>query len=600
MPSRPTTFVCAFVLALPALSQPQAVIRVPQDAPTIADAIADASGDTRVELAPGLYRELITVEGFSLALAPQPGAEGQVSWSADLDDDGIADGPAITVTGGPGIRPWLSVQGIDFLAAGIDASYALVEVEGCSFTGGEEDVSRPLALYRVEAYIQDSSFVDNATNESGGAIMCDGGELIVRDSVFERCRSGQNGGAIVAASMVRLSLIGSLFTMNEAESDGGAILSVAELSIASIDGCTFSRNTAGHFTGAVSIWAHIRDSTFIQNTAVYIAGAVSLNGGRTPENGTIERCVFLDNHATTEQGVSAGGSICLEPGDVHDSLFVGNTAVEGGAIFAPRPHGYNSAIYRSRFVGNQAIEGGAVHGIRTTTGCSFISNSALKGSSIFLQAPFLTVMSSAFLDNAAPVVSWDFGDTDVPHEEIDLPTACVFGPNQLVTINGFPPTVHPSACVGDPALIGPGAIHLDPMFTRLPDDGGDGWGDDPSTPTIDEGANDDFGDLTPLPGSPLIDAAPMLDDLPALDLAGNPRVHDDPGIPTARPDIGPIEFQGTSCLADINHDALATPADLAAWIDAFNAGASLADQNRDGRINPADFNAWILNYNTGC
>ena len=57
----------------------------------------------------------------------------------------------------------------------------------------------------------------------------------------------------------------------------------------------------------------------------------------------------------------------------------------------------------------------------------------------------------------------------------------------------------------------------DPLFTRAPDDGGDGFGDDPATPGIDEGANDDYGNLRLPAGSPGLDAGTVT----ALDLDGD-------------------------------------------------------------------------------
>jgi len=55
-----------------------------------------------------------------------------------------------------------------------------------------------------------------------------------------------------------------------------------------------------------------------------------------------------------------------------------------------------------------------------------------------------------------------------------------------------------------------------------------------------------------------------------------------------------------ACLADVNGDGAATPADFTAWIAAFNALGPGCDQNGDGLCTPADFTAWIANYNTGC
>jgi hypothetical protein len=54
------------------------------------------------------------------------------------------------------------------------------------------------------------------------------------------------------------------------------------------------------------------------------------------------------------------------------------------------------------------------------------------------------------------------------------------------------------------------------------------------------------------------------------------------------------------CLADVNGDGVASPADFSAWVGAFNSNAPGCDQNGDGLCTPADFSAWVSNYNTGC
>jgi hypothetical protein len=55
-----------------------------------------------------------------------------------------------------------------------------------------------------------------------------------------------------------------------------------------------------------------------------------------------------------------------------------------------------------------------------------------------------------------------------------------------------------------------------------------------------------------------------------------------------------------ACLADVNGDGAATPADFSAWVSAFNAQGPGCDQNGDGACTPADFSAWIANFNAGC
>jgi len=95
---------------------------------------------------------------------------------------------------------------------------------------------------------------------------------------------------------------------------------------------------------------------------------------------------------------------------------------------------------------------------------------------------------------------------------------------------------------------------IDPSFVRNPSDGGDGWGDDPATPDVDESANDDFGDLRLQPGSAAIDAGDntllpldefdldedgIVDEPLPIDFDGNPR------IIGGTVDIGAYEFSAS-------------------------------------------------------
>ncbi|MHC4394498.1 MAG: outer membrane protein assembly factor BamB family protein [Planctomycetota bacterium] len=82
-------------------------------------------------------------------------------------------------------------------------------------------------------------------------------------------------------------------------------------------------------------------------------------------------------------------------------------------------------------------------------------------------------------------------------------------------------------------------IDDDPMFARDPNDGGDGWGDDPETPGTDEGANDDFGDLHLQGSSPCINAGfpNLLGVSNSTDIDGQPR------IIGGRIDMGVDEFE---------------------------------------------------------
>ena len=54
----------------------------------------------------------------------------------------------------------------------------------------------------------------------------------------------------------------------------------------------------------------------------------------------------------------------------------------------------------------------------------------------------------------------------------------------------------------DGNIVGTYVNPIDPLFVLYPSGGSDGWGDDPATPSIDESANDNYGDLRLTTGSP--------------------------------------------------------------------------------------------------
>ena len=61
----------------------------------------------------------------------------------------------------------------------------------------------------------------------------------------------------------------------------------------------------------------------------------------------------------------------------------------------------------------------------------------------------------------------------------------------------------------------------------------------------------------------------------------------------------------TDCLADVNNDGVASPADFTAWLQCFGDPTSAgycasADVNGSGTVDPADFTAWLAAFNAGC
>ena len=336
--------------------------------------------------------------------------------------------------------------------------------------------------------------------------------------------------------------------------------------------CTFSQNAAVNYGGGMSNHYEnspiLRDCTFSQNTAGSFGGGMANRGGSKP---ALVNCTFLKN-----AGGAWGGGMCNDEGSVPSlaqCIFTGNTANYGGGL------------------GNMS----SAHPILIN--CTFSANTALDFGGGIGNAPEgspdVTISNCIFWDNS------DAGGTDQSaqiHSDVSVPVI------QYSCIQGWTGT-----------WSGPGNIGVNPQFVRSPSDGGNGWGDNPATSGVDEGANDDYGDLRLLPGSPCIDAASNaivaadIADLDAddnttepipFDLGSNPRFVDAPattdtglGTPPIV-DMGAFEF---SPPLDADGDGVPDPTDQCpqtvpgATVDGNGCPPVIpGDHNRDGDVDQAD------------
>jgi hypothetical protein len=124
--------------------------------------------------------------------------------------------------------------------------------------------------------------------------------------------------------------------------------------------------------------------------------------------------------------------------------------------------------------------------------CAFSTNTAIsKGGCIYSSAGSPIVVNSILWSNTASdgneIAIENLASMDVNFSDVQGSYADAYINNS--TLNW-----------------GIGNIDVSPSFVRNPNNGGDGWGDDPNTAGLDEGANDDFGDLHLKPLSLCIDA----------------------------------------------------------------------------------------------
>ena len=409
----------------------------------------------------------------------------------------------------------------------------------------------------------------------GGGICCSDSEPTIRDCVFDG-NSARNGGAVFN-HCCSPSLTSCVFDSNDAMY-GGAVFN--EDSSPTFDSCSFEGNWASLFGGAMhnvgSSSPLVHNCDFCDNLALEVGGGMFnedpesqptiigctfqaniARGGGGMHNqdslpGLIVRecafvrniadvgggidnsrcnlafvdCTFRENWAETGGGVSGHDTSMTLTGCV----FSGNTSTYGGGLSTG--WGSETVLMNCMFTGNTAESGGGVHNNGASgdiVNCTFSGNRASMGGGIFGDwGSSLSIRNSIFAGNGTEERPWEielgYGAA------LDIAWCNVQGGETSVNVGG------------GTLIWNDSNIDTDPAFVQDPDDGGDGWGDDPQTPGVDEGANDDYGNLRLAPGSPCIDSGDttvvpadwgdadedgdMSERFP-YDLAGGPRFVDD-------------------------------------------------------------------------
>ncbi|MCP3902971.1 MAG: hypothetical protein GY715_04980 [Planctomycetes bacterium] len=404
-----------------------------------------------------------------------------------------------------------------------------------------------------------------------------------------------------------------VFTDNGPTTFGGGMF---VLGTARIERCTF-RDNSSHNGGGLNVLdgsVSVVDCRFIDNAALSLGGGMFVHSGAARVLGAR----FVGNTAHKGGGFgTADADVCLT-----DSLFTGNHALsEGGGVSSDGAA--RVTILGNAFAGNTADLGGAI-AVRATAlellGCTLSGNDAAgrigTGGGIF------SIQSATVLQNC---VLW--GNTAEVGDELVTTVGTTLVRYSLVRDSGGSGAGWARQLGSD----GGGNLDADPLFARDPDHGGDGWGDDPETPGVNEGANDDYGDLRitdAAPGpSPCVDAGhntavpPDVDDVDGdgntqerhpRDLDGSPRFADEP---RARPDpgcggpvvvdMGAYEHRGPVTaevrMGDVNGDGVTGKADLLAVIGAWGPCADaccLADLGLDGTVGFDDLLAVIGAWGT--
>lgn len=476
----------------------EGTINVPFDYPTIQQAVdAAGEGDT-VVIAPGRYT-------------------GWGNFGVDLYDK------RITVRGAEPSDPAIvaaTVVDCDYTAGGFSVSFSEDgnrAIEGLTVINGYGSGIFWEGRGRISNCV-----VSNCCGEKGGGIYIRGnlpistpGPTVSKCVIKGNSATGwRGGGGGIYCEGAYATIIDCEIAGNYAVSSGGGIYSRGAPTITR---CVIRDNRAdgtGSIGGGGGIYCRI-GSSWITDCVIENNRAVSGGGiftpyiiyrsglGVPPQKTIIRDCVVTGNVATYR----GAGILCSNGGGpdyIIGCRFYGNKTEQGnggGAYCEWAEWDSSGASFANCvFSGNIAENGGGLYsenarGQSRITNCTFSSNAADgEGGGLWMVKPW--VVNSIFWGNTA-------GSGDIVSAQIlgdDY-----FGKVEFSCIQDADPNdSRIPFSEGDS-----NNIDDDPMFVRNPDDGGDGWGDDPETPYVDEGANDDYGDLHLRQGSPCINGGPV-------------------------------------------------------------------------------------------
>lgn len=354
------------------------------------------------------------------------------------------------------------------------------------------------------ASLTNVTFTGNLANSyyaSGGGAFFENEHVTLQDVAFTENQStgtylGGGGGMTLSFSDSTLTRV--TFAENKSTTYGGGLrIDPGSNGSTTLKSVTFDSNTSRYGGGFYYLWdgngisgpsyrpLTLEEVTFRANQAKY-GGGMSANNA----NATLTNVSFVGNRADDPQA-SQGGGLANYDGSLAliNVVFAGNRAMNGvgGALYNLSS---DPILTNVTFNGNQAKAGGALY---NSFGSLLVQNSILWG--------------------------------NTPNEIFEDSQSAITYRHSL--IQGLNPA-------GEHNVDGTNSAN-DPKFAKPVSCGSDGCTDNPATTNLNEGANDDYGDLL-VKGPAVIDAGDNGADLDgggagtktiggvASDRAGKPRL----------------------------------------------------------------------------
>ncbi len=323
-------------------------LRVPQDYPTIQQAINAARRGDTVLVDQGTYLEAVNMMGKAITLRSVHGRDATTLRPAQPGLGiirGYMEGPRTRIDGftiaapGPG-----GASAVDLFQSRLTMancrvtecrdSYRTVRViEGSpTFTGCEilENNYSGLYVERGSITVIDCTIADNA-GSTGGGVWVNEGALFMQNSRLLRNRQGGWGGGAVYLNKSPATIVGCSFVGNESEGGvryGGGAIAIDHTTVV-IDGCEFEDNWDAMAGGAIhsaASFVTVRNSRFSGNATDGAGGAAAL----FYQPVTFDNCLFENNSTLYEPGGAI--SVWASRPVFNHCTFTGNDAPSGPAI----------------------------------------------------------------------------------------------------------------------------------------------------------------------------------------------------------------------------------------------------------------------------
>jgi len=441
------------------------------------------------------------------------------------------------------------------------------------------------------------TFTTFTTSDQGVLVV--NASCAIRSCTFKYCSSSMGGGAIrinsgsPATQSNAVSIHSCTFQHNRA-AFGGAIsifenafnnLPLTFLKVI-VDASIFTDNRARIFDpnslimgvgGAIEISTVVRSPVKLQN-CLFSSNMCDVAGGAIHSVGPVNvtKCSFVNNAAASDHNTFGGAVYGEGQMQIKHCIFIGNLAssrffntASGGAIaLNSAPGTPRHVVDNTLFVGNSGVNGGAITMMSSSTGdietCTFFFNTSSQSGGAILFNPSSPV-DPLLIRNT---ISWSNFPTEVYIPNTAGITADI---RSTLIRGGFP---------------GVGNIDADPLFV-------DPFGPDGFAGTLDD-------DLRLSPGSPAIDAGDSTladQSFCATDLDGNQRIFDDSSTPDtgmgtpAVVDMGAYEFAAPPpipCPGDLDGDCTTGPSDLLLLLSVWGKASLTIDPDGSGSVGPGD------------